>query len=109
MNIYLQYFFIAVVVVYIVDLSGFTQSWRGVLSRLLKGELRRLKPFDCSLCLTWWVLLILSLVQGEFNAGMLAYIALLSFAADIIGQALRLLKEAVNVALVKLYNLIERW
>lgn len=108
MSIFLKYFLIAVVVVYIVDLSGFTQSWRGWLSRKLGGELRPLKPFDCSLCLTWWVLIIVSLCDHTFSAATLAYIALLSFAADIIGQALRLVKEAVRTAIAKLFNLLER-
>ena len=47
MKTYIDMLMVAVITIYIVDLSGFTHSWRGLLARSLHvKELRPLKPFD---------------------------------------------------------------
>ena len=85
---------VAVITIYIVDLSGFTQSWRGLLARILNiKEMRSIKPFDCGLCMTWWVCLIYALAIGQLNLYTIAWSALLSFLSIPIGQALIFLKE----------------
>ena len=85
---------VAVITIYIVDLSGFTQSWRGLLARILHiKEMRSIKPFDCGLCMTWWVCLIYALVIGQLNLYTIAWSALLSFLSIPIGQVLIFLKE----------------
>ena len=49
---------IAAIVVFVVDLSGFTESWRRPLSEWLRSKtgytIKHFPPFDCSLCLTFW-------------------------------------------------------
>ncbi|MBR2698859.1 MAG: hypothetical protein IKR32_02655 [Bacteroidales bacterium] len=68
MNLYLQMVTAAWVAVFIVDLSGFTDFWRGLLARWLKRPqetLRTVKPFGCSLCVTWWACLALALAAGR--------------------------------------------
>jgi len=68
MNLYLQMLFATLAVVFIVDLSGFTDSWTGALARWLRSDpehLRPVKPFGCSLCVTWWTCLILAAVSGH--------------------------------------------
>ena len=108
MNTYIEYLAIATIVVYIVDLSGFTESWKGWLTRLFKGkEAKSIKPFDCSLCMTWWTLLLVSLLQGTFTPAMCAYIAGLSFVADLIGQTLQIVKELLKMVLRYLYKLTQ--
>lgn len=85
---------VAVITIYIVDLSGFTQSWRGLLARFLHiKEMRSIKPFDCGLCMTWWVCLIYALAIGQLNLYTIAWSALLSFLSIPIGQVLIFLKE----------------
>ena len=53
---------IAAIVVFVVDLSGFTESWRRPLSDWLHRKtgymIKHFPPFDCSLCLTLWAGLI---------------------------------------------------
>ena len=59
-NIYIDLILVALVTIYIVDISGFTESWRTALARSLKiseSAMRPLKPFDCGKCMTWWVCL----------------------------------------------------
>lgn len=96
MSIYLQLLLVAAVTIYIVDLSGFTQSWRSALARRMhinETNLRPVKPFDCSLCMTWWVCLIYALIKKEFSLPVIAYSALLSFLSVPIGQAMIFIRE----------------
>ena len=70
MNIYLQQFYIALIAVYVVGVSGFTQSWRSLIARWLGGterQLRPLPPFDCEKCATFWACVILAAVRGQLG------------------------------------------
>ena len=107
MNKCIEYLLITAIVVYIVDLSGFTQSWKQAISAKFGGKCRIGKPFDCSLCMTWWVCNIIALISGERSLSLCAYIAGLSFMADIIGQSLNIIKELVKMALRHLYNITQ--
>ena len=77
MNIYLELLLVSAVVVYVVDLSGFTQSWReGLASLLSGGRSNRLRwsgrPFSCSLCMTWWCCLAWAIIRGELSLPVVA-------------------------------------
>lgn len=107
MSIYLQLFFIALVVVYIVDLSGFTDSWRGALARWLKvPALRPLPPFDCGQCMVWWVTIIWALCCGRLTLAVLAYCAALAFLAIVLGDLLDTIREAFLALINKIRTLI---
>lgn len=98
---------VAFITIYIVDLSGFTDSWRAALAKALRvKELKQLPPFDCSLCMVWWVCLIFLLVAGKCSIPMVAFSALLSLMSVPFGQLLILLREGF----IKLVNkLMEVW
>lgn len=99
MSIYLQQLLLAVVVTYIVDLSGFTARWRRLLARRLgfrdDTELRALPPFDCGKCATWWACLIYTIAAGQVSLLTLAACALLSMLSDVISSALLFIHEAL--------------
>lgn len=103
MKSYFDLLLIAAITIYIVDISGFTQSWRAALAKWLKvKELKPLKPFDCGACMTWWVCIIYALCVGEFSLPILAYTALLSFLSLPIGQLFISIREGILVAINKL-------
>lgn len=106
MNIYLQLLLIAAVVVYCVDLSGFTQSWRNLLARwlgLASGEdLRPLPPFDCGKCAVWWTCLLYPAFTGDFSLLTIAAAAALSLLADTISLALLFIHESLGWILDKI-------
>ena len=79
MNPFLDLLFLTLVVVFIVDLSGFTDSWLSAFSKWLGHTVRDFKPFTCSLCMTWWTGIVYLLVTGQFSIPLLAYVALLAF------------------------------
>lgn len=87
MSIYIQQLILAWVVVFVIDLSGFTDAWRDALTRALHlHELRPLKPFDCSLCMTWWVTLIYPICTGDFSLLTIATAAALAFMSSTISR-----------------------
>lgn len=91
---------LAIVVIYIVDVSGFTDAWRDALAKFLKvSALKPLRPFDCGKCMTWWTCLIYAICTGNFTIPVIAFIALLSLLSVPIGNLLYLLQD-VFVALV---------
>ena len=94
MKTYIDMLMVAVITIYIVDLSGFTESWRGLLARSLHvKELRPMKPFDCGLCMTWWISLIYAWIVGELNLYTISWSAILSYLSIPIGQLLIFIKE----------------
>ncbi len=103
MNTYIQLTLVALVTIYIVDISGFTQSWRDGLARMLHiSRLRPLPPFDCGKCMTWWVCLIFALCVGQFNLWTIAFSALLSHLSLPLGETLIFIREWFNWIIDKL-------
>lgn len=97
MNIYIQQLLVACIVVFVVDLSGFTDSWRDGLARILKvRELRPLKPFDCSLCMTWWTCLLYPIFTGDFSLLTVASAAALAFLSRTIYAVLLFISESIQ-------------
>lgn len=98
---------VACVTIFIVDLSGFTDTWRSALARILRVQaLKPLPPFDCSLCMTWWVCLIYALASGRFSLPVVAFIALLAFLSNPIGQLLLLVREVLVKLTDKLFGIL---
>lgn len=96
-TIYIELLLAALVTIYIVDISGFTDSWRGWVSRMLGvARLRPLPPFDCGKCMAWWVCLIYALCTGHLNILTIAYSALLSHLSIPIGQAMIFIREWIT-------------
>lgn len=97
---------VALVTIYIVDLSGFTDTWLKVLSHYKGRKIQELKPFSCSLCMVWWVCLIFLLVTGNLTLPMVAFTALLSFLSVPLGQMMHLIRETILMVINKLQDLL---
>lgn len=98
--IYLDLLYITIAIVCIVDISGFVDSVKTFLSFIItKGKIAKsdysLKPFDCSLCLTFWACLIYILATGQFSFLLLAYILLLAVFTVPIKELIILLKDII--------------
>lgn len=94
---------IAAIVVFIVDLSGFTDRWRRPLSDWLYRKtgytIKHFPPFDCSLCLTFWAGLIWLAVRGSFTLPCIAFVCLAAFLTIPIGTTLTALRDLLLAAL----------
>lgn len=93
MNPYIDILILSLVAIFIVDVSGFTQSWMDALSRWLGRQIRPVKPFACSLCMTWWTGLAYALISGNFNIPIVGYIALLAYLSFPISQFMIFIRE----------------
>ena len=82
--------------------EDFTSS---VKSLLTKGKFRnpiQIKPFNCSVCMSFWTNLIYIIVIGKFSIFMIGYILLLSWSAPLINSIFTLLKNAI----IKFINIL---
>lgn len=106
MSIYLQLLLVAAVVVYIVDLSGWTQTWLGWLSRFTTRHgypaVKELRPFSCSLCMTWWICLLYAYLRNSFTLPVVAYIAGLSFLSITLRELFIFISETLTNAIANL-------
>lgn len=104
MGIYLEMILVSATVVYVVDLSGFTESWRDALARWLRvGTIRPLPPFDCGQCMSWWACLAYAVFTGEFCLGTVAWSAFLAFMSTATASLLLLARDIV----ISLINRLE--
>lgn len=104
---------LTITIVYIIDLSGFVSEMKIRVCRLI---FRRkdyqpfsLKPFDCSLCVTWWVGIIYLYMHHSISLQNIAYLAMLSFHADLIKEMIMLIKDCIGTVCNRTYNIINKW
>ena len=95
---------VALVTIYVVDLSGFTDTWLKFLSAYKGRKITELKPFSCSLCMVWWVCLIYLVTTSQLTLSLVAFTALLSFLSIPMGQILVLLREVMLHIINKLMS-----
>lgn len=102
---------VSVLAVYIVDLSGFTDSWRAALARWLGrpcSALRPLPPFDCGQCMSWWSSLVYALCVGELSLYTVSWSTLLAFLSPFTGQLLLLVREALLWAVRRMFDIVDK-
>lgn len=102
---------IAIIAVFIVDLSGVVDyAKRALWKRLYKGlpykEDWTIKPFNCSLCITWWMGLLYILFTGMFTWKYIAFVALISFLTPVIKDIMILIQDLFNKLIDLIYKVI---
>lgn len=106
MSIYVSILLLWAVVVFIVDLSGWTQTWLGWLSRFTTRHgyppVKELRPFSCSLCMTWWICLLYAYLRNSFTLPVVAYIAGLSFLSITLRELFIFIRETLTNAIANL-------
>ena len=72
-------FSILIISVLVIDISGFVHSIKVAIGKYLKISPNsfRIKPFDCSFCMTFWASVIYLLVVGRFTLLNIAIVLLL--------------------------------
>lgn len=72
-------FSILIISVIVIDISGFVHSIKAAIGKYLgiSPNSFRIKPFDCSFCMTFWVSVIYLLVVGRFTLVNIAIVLLL--------------------------------
>lgn len=106
MKAIIELILVALVTIYIVDLSGFTETLLKVISAYKGRKITELKPFTCSLCMVWWVCLIYAAIVGNLTIPVVALIAFLSLLSVPCGQLLMLIREVFLKVINKLMDLL---
>ena len=103
---------LAAIVVFVVDLSGFTESWRRPLSDWLHRKtgymIKHFPPFDCSLCLTLWAGLIWLAIRNAFTLPNLAFVCLAAYLTIPIGTTLTALRDLLLAVVNWIITKIEK-
>lgn len=109
LKIIFDLFLIAVISVFIVDISGAIDSLKsGIKWVLTKGKMKSsdypLKPFDCSLCTNFWCSLIYLLIIGAFELKYVAIVCLLCTFCDTIKTAILLVEDVIKKLIQLIYK-----
>lgn len=67
----------------------------------------RLKPLDCSLCMTFWSGLIYLLVTGNFTLPFITVVCLLACFSGLIKSSILLIEDTVVKIIKVIYKLID--
>ena len=100
---YLKLFEITVIVVIIVDISGFIDSIKAFVGKVLGINNVSLKPLDCSFCLNFWVSLIYLLITNELSITAVMVALLLSTMTPIIKDSIYLIRDLLGKIIDKAY------
>ena len=98
---------IATIWTFILDLCGFAQTIDKLFYRIFyKGRAwrddARFKPFDCSLCMSWWTGLIYLILTHSFTALNIAILLCFAWLTPLIKDLFTLIKDII----IKLVDLI---
>lgn len=107
--IYLNLLIICLVNVLIIDLSGFINDIKQLLSRILtKSKINttnfKIKPFDCSFCMTFWTGLTYLFFISHLTLFNLLIVLLLAFFTEPIKQILLLIKDLIIKLIDTIYG-----
>lgn len=93
---------IATATVIVADLSGFIPELKEALRRMT-GRRFKLKPLDCSFCMTFWLCLAYNLCQGTLTLWSVTYALILSVMTPVIGEAIMTVRD-LALRLIRLIN-----
>lgn len=102
---YIDLFEISIIVVIIVDISGFIDSVKTLIGKVLGINNVNLKPFDCSFCMNFWTSIAYLLITNELTITAVMVTLLLSTMTSIIKDAIYLIRDLIGKAIDKIYNI----
>lgn len=106
--IYLNILLIAVICVVVIDLSGFIDSikhliWKFAFNNKPYKEYS-IKPFDCSLCSSFWISLIYVLIIHQLSIPIIAYILIIAYFTTTIKDIILFIKDLGIKIMDELYK-----
>lgn len=104
--VYLKLIEIAVIVVIVIDISGFVDSIKEFIGRLLNITNVRLKPLDCSFCLNFWTSMAYLIWVGELGLTTVMFSLLMSVMTTTIQDLIYVIKDLIANLINKISNLI---
>ena len=109
--IYLELLLICAIIIFICDLSGAIDDLVIPLVKsafnIQKNANISLKPFSCSLCMTFWIGLIYLLILRAFTIPNIAYVCMLAYLTPHLKAILLYIKEFLIWIENKFYKIID--
>ena len=103
---YLKLIEITVITVIVIDISGFIDSIKEFIGKMLNISNVRLKPFDCSFCLNFWTSMAYLICVDELSLTTLMVSLLLSVMTPAIQDLIYLIRDLTATIINKISNLI---
>lgn len=104
---YLKLFEISIIVVIIVDISGFIDSVKSLIGKVLGINNVNLKPFDCSLCLNFWVSLLYIYITNNLALSTILVALLCSTLTPVIGDLIYLIRDIFGKIILKINEFLK--
>lgn len=109
--IYINILLITVIAVIVIDITDFVNNIKKIISSLLtngriKSNNYSIKPFDCSLCLSFWVSLIYLITINQVTLFTITYTLLIAILTPNIQDVIRLVQDSLTKAINILYRKI---
>ena len=106
---YVELLLITAIIVWILDLSGVMFHIKQAIWKFTWGKFKpykefSIKPFECSLCMTHHIGVLLLFILYKFTIYNYAYVCLLAFLTPIIKDILMLVKETLITAINWVYD-----
>lgn len=110
LKLFLDLLFIQLILVFIIDISGFVDTMKSKLASLLtNGMIRtneyRIRPFDCSLCATFWTGMIYLIIFHSFTLPLITFVCLLSATTSLSKDIFYTLYDLIVRLLKKIDNI----
>lgn len=105
---------ITCIVCFVIDVSGFVQSMKRLYLRrfwkMKNPDISSLswKPFDCSLCSTWWSCLLYIIIAGRFTLIYILVAAMLAMVSSNISGFMLCIKDFLAAVECRIQKLIEK-
>lgn len=98
MNNFIILLLITIATVIVIDLTDFVDSvkrgiWKWVWKEKREYRDFSLKPFDCSLCASWWIGLLYLIISGTLTLPLVVYQLFLSYLTPIIKDVIQMIKD----------------
>lgn len=91
----LELLMIAIIICFVIDISGIIESIEWYLGKWLGGKVIIPKPFSCSLCMCFWMGLLWLLIQSQFTLFNVMVVCLIAAFSEQITNAIIILKQLI--------------
>lgn len=107
---YLNIILIACICVFCIDISGFFTFLKQFIHKKYikvgKWTDISLKPFDCSLCSTWWASLVYLIVVNQVSFLTIAFALMMACITPQINDLFYLIQDTISTIIIKISNKI---
>ena len=100
--LYLDLYLISVIMVIVVDISGFVENLEGWIARRIGAKAVHIHLIECSLCTTWWCCLLYLILNNQISILNIAISLFIAFMTPVTQDILWLIRDVLTRIITKL-------